>query len=111
MPLEKPWRPVQTRPPGAGDAGTRVGAPDLVLRLQRKGAELQRIVGQDHMHPGLRAAATGEGLGHLAQHVVAEVEAAVARRLANAQEIARHQIGDSLVGTAAQALRLGRPLL
>ena len=67
-------------------------------------ASLSDVVGEHHVHPGLRAAAARQRLAHLAQHVVAVLEAAVARRLADAQQIVGEIVADGLVRAAAQRL-------
>src|ERR1043165_8940650 len=50
--------------------------PHLLLRLRRKGREHVRMVGENALHPALRAARRGEDLRRLAQHVPAELESA-----------------------------------
>ena len=84
----------------------RVLAPDILLRLRRVGRELQDVVGEHHVHPGLRAAAARQRLADFAQHIVVVLEAAVARRLADAQQIVGEIVADGLVRAAAQRLAL-----
>ena len=69
------------------------------------------VVGEHHVHPGLRAAAARQRLARFAQHVVVVLEAAVARRLADAQEIVGEIVADGLVRAAAQRLALRGALL
>ncbi len=89
----------------------RVLAPDVLLRLRRIGRELEDVVGEHHVHPGLRAAAARQRLADFAQHVVAVLEAAVARRLADAQQIVGEIVADRLVRAAAQRFGLRGALL
>ena len=89
------------------DALRIVLRPDIVLRLLREGRELQRIVGQHHIGPGLRGAAACQRLDDRAQHVITKLIAAIGLRLADAQQTEGYIIGDRRVRAAAQGFGLG----
>ena len=85
-----------------GDPGIGVLGPDIVLGADIERAELLRMIGQDVVDPGLRAAAARQHLADFAAHVPAELKAAIARRLADAEEARRLIVRDRFVGAAAQ---------
>ena len=60
--------------------------------------------GEVGQHPGGRAAALADHRGQLEERAVRQLAAADAGRLQHAEETARVQIGDRLVGQAAQLL-------
>ena len=68
--------------------------------------QLEDVVGEHHVHPGLRAATARERLAHLAENVVIVLETAVARRLADAQEIVGEIVADRFIWAMAQRLAL-----
>ena len=85
------------------DDGVVVLAPDLLLRLRREGRDQHLVVGEDVLQPGLRAAGGREHFAHVAQDVPAHVEAAVARRLAHAQQARALEFVDGFVRHAARS--------
>ena len=60
--------------------------------------------GKIGQHPGGRAAAAADHRGELEQGAVGQFAAADPGRLQHAEEAARMQVGDGLVGQAAQLL-------
>ena len=88
------------------DALRIVFAPDFVLRFFGESRELQRIVGEHHIGPGLRGAAARKRLDDRAEHVITHFIAAIEHRLADAQQARIDVIGDCLVGATTQAFGL-----
>src|SRR4051812_21042076 len=88
-----------------------VAAPNILLRLRRKGREHVRVVGENALNPGLRPARSGEDLRDFAKHVPAELIAAVAGRLTHARQPGALVILNRALGTAPHVLGLLRTFL
>ena len=79
-------------------------APDLILRLGMPHAQEPMMRGKVGQHPGGRATAAADHRRQLEQCAVGQFAAAHPRRLQHAEQAARMQIGDRLVGQPAQFL-------
>ena len=97
---------------GHGDTDTRrrILRPDIILSVERESGELERIIRQHHMNPGLRTTAARQGLNGFTQHIIAQIIATIARWLANTQQTLINIITNSGIRRAAQFITFLRTL-